>query len=136
LIQILYEGLDYQNKTFIESLRNETFTSKTANDAWGFFEEVAENTLEWEPISVDDKQLTTITATNRDGMHRVNPNFENDAKLTSVIRRLEALEMRKGAQSSTLKPSKNVVSPVCVLCDSQDHLIEQCPDCHLLEPSK
>ena len=59
--------------------------------------------------------------------HKVNPNFESDAKLTSVVRRLEALELSKGAQSSAPEPSKPVVSPVCVLCDSQDHLVEQCP---------
>jgi len=50
-----------------------------------FFEEVAENTLEWEPVSVDDKQPTITTANNRGGMHKVNPNFESDAKLTSVV---------------------------------------------------
>jgi len=84
LIQILYEGLDYQNKIIIESLCNGTFTSKTANDAWKFFEEVAENTLEWEPVNADDKQPTTIIVTNNSCMHRVNPNFESDVKMTSV----------------------------------------------------
>jgi len=44
-----------------------------ANDAWEFFEEVTKNTLEWKPVSVDDKQPTTTTATNRGGMHRVTP---------------------------------------------------------------
>ena len=57
----------------IESLCNGTFTSKTADDAWQFFEEVAENTLEWESVSVDDKQPITTTVTNRGGMHKVNP---------------------------------------------------------------
>ena len=46
----------------------------------------AENTLEWVPISVDNNQLTTLTATNRGDIHKVNPNFESDAKLTSVVR--------------------------------------------------
>ena len=55
-------------------------------------------------------------------MHRVNPNFENDAKMVSVVRRLEALEMSKGAQSLASEPSKPVVSPVCVQYDSNDHL--------------
>jgi len=52
----------------IESLCNGTFTRKTTDDAWQFFEEVAENTLEWKPVSIDNKQLTTITASNRDGI--------------------------------------------------------------------
>jgi len=60
-------------------------------------------------------------------MHRVNPNFETDAKMISVMRKLEALEMSKGAQSSALKPSKPVVSLICVLCDNQDYLVKQCP---------
>ena len=87
---------------------------------------VAENTLEWEPFDVK-QPTTTITTTNKGGMHRVNPNFETDTKMTSVMRRLEALEMSSGAQSSAPKPSKPVVSPVYVLCDSQDHLVEQYP---------
>jgi len=60
-------------------------------------------------------------------MHRVNPNFENDAKMASVVQRLEALEISKGAQSSASKQSKPVVSLVYILCNSQDHLVEQFP---------
>ena len=41
--------------------------------------------------------------------------------MTSAVRRLEALEMSKGVQFLTSEPSKPV------LCDSQDHLVEQCP---------
>ena len=94
--------------------------------AWQFFKVAAENTLEWD--SVDVKQPTTTTTnTNKGGMYRVNPNFKTDAKITAVMRRLEALEMSKGAQSLALESSKPVVSPVWVLCDSQDHLAEQCP---------
>ena len=60
-------------------------------------------------------------------MNRANPDFENDAKMASVMRRFEALEMSKGAQALGFEPSKPVVSPVCVLCDNQGHLVEQCP---------
>jgi len=45
LIQMLYDGLDYPTKTMIESFCNGSLTSKTTNDAWQFFEVVAENTL-------------------------------------------------------------------------------------------
>jgi len=58
-------------------------------------------------------------------MHRVNPNFENDAKMASVAQRLEALEMSKEAQSSAPESFKPVVSPIWVLCDSYNHLVEQ-----------
>ena len=78
-------------------------------------------------VSIDVKQpTTTITTTNKGGIHRVNPNFKNDAKMISAVRRPEALETNKRAQSSAFKPSKPLVSPVCVLCDSHEHLVEQC----------
>jgi len=83
--------------------------------------------------SVEDKHPTTITATNRGGMHKVNPNFESDAKIISVARRLEALEMTKGVQISTPKPSKPVVSLICVLSNSQDYLVEQCPELPIIK---
>jgi len=54
----------------------------------------------------------------KNGMYRVNLNSETDAKMTSIMRRLESLEMSKRAQSSVLEPSKPVVSPVCFLYDN------------------
>ena len=78
----------------IESLCNGAFTSQTANDPSVFFEDVAENTLEWKLVSTDVKQLTTTTTTpNKGDVHRVNHNFDNDANM--AVRRLEALEMSK-----------------------------------------
>ena len=66
-------------------------------------------------------------------MHRVNPNFESDAKLTSVVQRLEALELSKRTQSSAPEPSKPMVSPICIFCDSQDYLVEQCPGLSIIK---
>ena len=43
------------------------------------------------------------------------------------MRRFEALEMSKGEQSLAPESSKLMVSPVYVLCNGQDHLVEQCP---------
>jgi len=60
-------------------------------------------------------------------MHRINSNFENDTRMAALVRRLEALETSKGAQPSAFEPSKPVMSPVCLLCDDHDHLVEQYP---------
>jgi len=57
-------------------------------------------------------------------MHRVNPNFENDAKMASVMGRLEALRISKGAQSSGSEPSMPVVSHISILYDINDHLVK------------
>jgi len=96
----------------VESLCNGAFISKTANNAWIFFEEIAKNTLEWEPVRINAKQpTTTTTTTNKGVMHKVNSKFENDVRMTALVRRLEALEMSKGAQSSVLEPFKLLMTP-------------------------
>ena len=47
----------------VKSFYNRAFTSKTANNAWIFFEEIAKNMLEWELVSIDAKQPTITTTT-------------------------------------------------------------------------
>jgi len=94
-----------------------------ANNAWVFFKEVAKNTLKWEHVSIDVKQPLPqppirVACIGSTPILRMMP---------KPRQRLEALEMSKGAQSLALEPSKHVVSFVCILCDSRDHLIEQCP---------
>ena len=56
LIQILYEGLDYQTKTMVESLCNGGFTGKTVDDVWLYLEEIMEHMLEWEPMGVEQRK--------------------------------------------------------------------------------
>ena len=132
LVQILYEGLDYPTKTMVESFCNGVFTQKTADQAWAYLEEVAENTLQWEPIREDPKR--PIVAERR-GMHRVEPKFEAEAKLATLTKRLEALEMNQTCQQTTpktlesLKMSQAVsdpTTPPCTNCGDFTHPGSQC----------
>lgn len=50
LVQIVFEGIDCPTKQMVESFYNGDFMQKTADDAWIFLEETAENTLHWAPI--------------------------------------------------------------------------------------
>ena len=132
LVQILYEGLDYPTKTMVESFCNGVFTQKTADQAWAYLEEVAENTLQWEPIREDPKR--PIVAERR-GMHRVEPKFEAEAKLATLTKRLEVLEMNQTCQQTTpktlesLKMSQAVsdpTTPPCTNCGDFTHPGSQC----------
>jgi len=90
---MLYDGLDYPTKTTVESLYNGHLQVKPPTTRV-YFEEVVENMLEWEPISIDAKKPTTTTTTiNKDGMHRINSIFENDVRIPALVRRLEALDV-------------------------------------------
>ena len=47
LYQIIYEGVDYQSKTLLESMSHEDFLRMTEDDAWKILE-MAEKTMQWE----------------------------------------------------------------------------------------
>lgn len=74
LVQILYEGLDV-TRTTVESMCNGTFIDKSANEAWTFLIEVAENTQQWE--SIHEPKKTTHVA----NVHRIESDFEGNAKI-------------------------------------------------------
>jgi len=44
LCQIIYEGVDYQSKTLLESTSHEKFMMMIEDDAWKFSEDMAEKT--------------------------------------------------------------------------------------------
>jgi len=46
LYQIIYEALDQQSRTMLESKCQRDFFSKSANTAWEFLEDVAEKTMQ------------------------------------------------------------------------------------------
>ena len=61
-------------------------------------EEVVENILQWAYIKKETKRQTIEE---RGGIHRIELKFEVEAKLVTVMRQLEALELNQGIQRPT-----------------------------------
>ncbi|XP_026399054.1 uncharacterized protein LOC113294896 [Papaver somniferum] len=93
LTLILYEGLDHKTMTTVESLCAGNFQDKSAEKGYAFLQEVAEKTQEW------DAKETVRSIANSKGAYRVDIQFDSDAKIASLTRRLESLE-----HSSKAKP--------------------------------
>ena len=53
--------MDYPTKQMVKSFCSGKFTQKTADEAWTFFEETAENTLQWAPIKREHITPTVAT---------------------------------------------------------------------------
>ena len=49
LCQALYDGLEYQTKTLLESMCQGGFLKRNENEGWLLYEELADNTIQWEP---------------------------------------------------------------------------------------
>ena len=80
LCQIVYEGVDYKQKYFFESISHGDFLMMTDADAWKFLEDLAEKTMQWEGFN---KKLAMSTA--KAGIHAVDTSIAQEAKLSAVI---------------------------------------------------
>ncbi|XP_026459381.1 uncharacterized protein LOC113360044 [Papaver somniferum] len=93
LTLILYEGLDHKTMTTVESLCAGNFQDKSVEEGYGFLQEVAEKTQEW------DAKEPVRSIANSKGAHRVDIQFDSDAKISSLTRRLESLEHSSKAKT-------------------------------------
>ena len=103
LVQIVYGGMDYPTKQMVESFCSGKFTQKIAEKAWTFLEDIIENALQWAPIKGEPTKTTVFE---KGGMLKLEPKIEAEAKLATMMRRLEALEMNQKPNPNTLESLK------------------------------
>ena len=91
------------------------FMDKNEEEAWQFFEELAEKTMLWE--STREPNQETERSNSSKGLHVVGNSIATEVKLATPTRRLEALE----TNDMYSKVSK------CANCNSPNHMVENCP---------
>ena len=57
LCQIVYEGVDFNTKTMLESMCQGEFMQKNEDDAWTFLEDLSEKTTQWESTNISSNEL-------------------------------------------------------------------------------
>ncbi|XP_026450650.1 uncharacterized protein LOC113350738 [Papaver somniferum] len=72
---------------------NGLFIDKSVDESWTFLHEVAEKTQQWESVREPRK------STNRGSVHKIESDFDGNAKIASLARRVEALELEKKLSS-------------------------------------
>ena len=100
----------------LESMCQEEFMYKEPNDAWQFLEDLAERNLQWKTT----RELERSTPS-RGGMHQVQTFQAAEAKIETLTRKIESLELQRS-------PSVNQVSALmCKGCNAPNHILEECP---------
>ena len=88
---------------------------KKPNEAWQFLEDLAKKNLQWEMT----RKLERSTLL-RDGIHQIQAFLAVEAKIATLTRRLENLELQRS-------PIMDQVStPMCNGCSAPDHVLEEC----------
>ncbi|KAF6159177.1 hypothetical protein GIB67_032794 [Kingdonia uniflora] len=119
IVQTLYEGLDYDTRARVQSMCAGTFDEETDTEAWKFLNDIADKTYQWQMM----REERTCHSAN---VHQVDFNSES-ATLRTILNKIENLEIGKRMQHPTTSFVNHVAMPLCVVCESLDHLVQNCP---------
>ena len=89
---------------------------KEPNEAWQFLEDLAEKSLQWKTTREPEKSTPS-----RGGIHQIQTSLAAEAKIATLTRRLEALELQRPASVNQVSAS------MCNGCNAPDHVLEECP---------
>ena len=126
LVNHFYDGMSPAMKQVLETMCGGDFMSKNPEEAMDFLNYVAETSKAWdEPNPREAERMRPVT-NSRGGMYSLLEDMERKAKLSTLVRRLEKLEIRNQHEvrvmAETLVPNQP-----CFIFQSVEHPGEQCP---------
>ena len=126
LVNHFYDGMSPAMKQLLETMCGGDFLSKHPDEAMDFLNYVAETSKEWDEPNPREAGKMRPSTNQRGGIYALSEDTEMKAKLTTLTRRLEELEMRNQheVQAVIEFPASH---PACFNCQSSSHLREHCP---------
>ena len=88
-----YDGMSPSMKHFLETMCGGDFLSKNPDEAMDFLNYVAETSKGWDEPNPREVERMKPTAKSRGGIYALAEEMEMKAKLSSLTRRLEELEL-------------------------------------------
>ncbi|CAN6483056.1 unnamed protein product [Victoria cruziana] len=117
VLQGFYDGLTEPLRQVIDSSCGGSLMLKSEDDAWMLYDTLAENSLHNTGPTLLRHQQTNTGATKK-GVSEIGSGSQMDQKLDTLSRKLDQL-----LSSRTTRYEH----PVCTLCDSLGHVVEECP---------
>ena len=111
-------------KQLLETMCEGDFMNKNPDEAFQFLDYVAEVSRSWEePIVKEPRRDRTMNKTKASRVYALPESLDIQAKITTIIRRLDDLEAKKVqkfqiANEGTMQP--------CLICKSMEHDVHSC----------
>ncbi|GFS30349.1 hypothetical protein Acr_00g0011430 [Actinidia rufa] len=107
LVSSFYEGLTSEQRQFVEALSNGRFLSKTPEEAWDYFDELAANNQTWEMAGTTEPTRAT-------GKYILHDVGDDDVRtqLAKLTRQLEMLTTKKVHEVSTKESHTQVLNDI------------------------
>ena len=126
LVNHFYDGMSPAMKELLETMCGGDFLSKNPDEAMDFLNYVAETSKGWDEPNPREVKRMKHTTNQRGGIYSLSEEVEMKAKLSSLTRRLEELEMRNQHEVRVVTEASMPDQP-CFNCQSTGHQGEQCP---------
>ena len=126
LVNHFYDGMSPAMKQLLETMCGRGFLSKHPDEAMDFLNYVAETSKAWDEPNPREAERMRPSTHQRGGIYALSEDTKMKAKLSTLTRRFEEMEMRnqhKMQAANDLSASQ----PSCFNCQSNSHPGEHCP---------
>ena len=127
LVNHFYDGMSPSMKQLLETMCGGDFLSKNLDEAMDFLNYVVETSKAWDEPNLREADRMRPLANQRGGMYLLSKDMEMKAKLSTLARRLEELEMRNQHEVRTVTEASMPNQP-CFNCQSTEHQGEHYPN--------
>ena len=127
LVNHFYDGMSPPMKQLLETMCEGEILSKHPDEAMDFLNYVAETSKEWDEPNPREAERLRPLDHQMGGMYALSEDTEVRAKLTTLTRRLEELEMRNQNEMQSVN-ELSASQPFCLNCQSNSHLGERCQE--------
>ena len=120
LVNHFYDGMSPAMKQLLETMCGGDFFSKHPDEAMDFLNYVAETSKAWDEPNPREAERSRPSNHQRGGIYALSEDTEMKAKLTTLTRRLEELEMRSQHEMQAVNelPASH---PSCFDCQTNSH---------------
>ena len=126
LVNHFYDGMSPAMKQLLETMCGGDVLSKNPNEAMDFLNYVDETSKAWDEPNPRETDRHRPPVNQKGGMYSLGEEVELKAKLSTLARRMEELEMRNQHEVKAVTEASMSDQP-CFNCQSTSHQGEHCP---------
>ncbi|RVW61710.1 hypothetical protein CK203_066022 [Vitis vinifera] len=99
---------------------------KNPEEAMDFLSYVSEVSRGWDEPNSREMGRMKAPVNPKGGMYMISEDMDMKAKVATMARRLEELELKKMHEVQAISDTQAHVMP-CTICQSCDHVVDECP---------
>ena len=99
---------------------NGEFMSKSPDDAWDYFDLLAENAQVWETTNTIER--AKLEPSSKGGLYHLKEEEDVNYRIAKLTRKVQAIELGK-----TESKASTYFESSCGICETNSHLTKDCP---------